>query len=191
MIQDLATEESLLAWFCFCGQHIGFGVDMIQYTRYTVYVAILIVVFAAGRYSVPISVKTEKKDVVVDNKTDNKTEDNDIHKHTVTTIVDVTAPDGTKTHTVKKDTDYDNDKKTTEASTDSRRESITETKEVTRAGSRLTIQALAGAKIGSFSSSMVELDYGAMVSRDLLGPVNIGVFGFKSGLAGVSVGLSF
>lgn len=151
--------------------------------------AILAVTFAAGRYSVPLSVKKTTDVTKSDDKTDNKTEEDKLNKHMTTVIVDVTAPDGTKTKTTTRTVDVNNDKKTTDLATDTRREEKATSTEVTRSGSRLTISALAGTKI-SFSGPL-ELDYGAMVSRDFIGPISIGAFGFKSGVAGVAVGLSF
>lgn len=150
----------------------------------------LAVSFAAGRYTVPTSVKNSSETSVVDNKKEKKSENESSEKHTKTTIVDITNPDGSKTHTVTKTTDEDKNKKSTDVSSDNSATTKKESSEVTRSGSRLTVSALAGTKL-TFSAQNIELDYGAMVSRDLIGPISIGLFGFKSGIAGVSVGLSF
>lgn len=153
-----------------------------------IYVLIaLVVAFAAGRYSVPINVKTDT--TASSKETEKKSENTNTQKHTKTTIVDTTNPDGSKSHTVTKETELNNEKKTTETSANTRSE--TSSKEVARAGSRLNISALAGSKISSISTSGLELDYGAMVSRDLIGPISVGAFGFKSGVAGVAVGITF
>ena len=71
--------------------------------------------------------------------------------------------------------------------TDSIQVTQDKTKEVTRGGSPVTILALAGVSVHNLSSPI----YGVSVSRSLIGPISVGVFGLSSGVAGVGVGLSF
>ncbi len=149
---------------------------------------LMIVSFAFGRYSVPISVKTTDKITQSDTKTDTKSTDDNTNKDTKTITTDITAPDGTKTHTVTQEQDINHDRKTSQVDVDSRRQTEAKSSEVTRSGARTNVAALGMAK-ASFSS--LTPDYGVLVSRDVLGPINVGAFGFKSGNVGIAIGLSF
>lgn len=135
-------------------------------SKIVIAIALLVVAFVGGRYSVPKSVTTTK------------TEEDNLHKHTKTTIVDVTNPDGSKTHTITKDTDLNSDKKTMDS------------KETVSAGKKTNISVLASSKT-PFIHPIQEIDYGVMVTRNVLGPISVGVFGFKTGALGVAAGISF
>lgn len=150
--------------------------------------ALVMVSFAFGRYSVPASVKTTDKIIQSDTKTDTKSTDVATDTSSKTTTTDITAPDGTKTHTIIQEQDVNHDNKTSQVDIDSRRQTETKTSEITRSGARTNVAALGMAK-ASFSS--LTPDYGVLVSRDVLGPINVGAFGFKSGNIGIAIGLSF
>lgn len=142
-------------------------------------VVALLVAFAVGRWSAPEKVKIQT--VTVEKKTDDKKTDTDDHK--VTTITETDKPDGTKTKVTvisdNKDTQVV-DKKTDDLTQ-------TTTKEVDRSSSKVTISALAAVNVTKLGVPI----YGASVSKPILGPITVGIFGLQNGTAGVSVGLSF
>lgn len=139
----------------------------------------LAVAFASGRYLTPTKVVTEIKTVEVEKKTS----ESDKNKHKETTIIEVAKPDGTKETTTKTVEDTDSKKSTT----DETAKSSDQTKEVTREGSRLSISALAGTDVTNWAAGPI---YGAHVSKDLLGPISIGVWGLTNKTGGISIGLS-
>ena len=152
--------------------------------------ALVIVSFAFGRYSVPTSVKETSQVVNSDTKTKQDATDDNTDTRTSTTTTDTIKPDGTNTHTVTQETDIDHDKKKDTSTTDTQLQSKTETKEITRSGARTTIQGLGMVKVSSSFSTLTP-DYGMMVTRDVLGPINAGLFGYRSGNIGIAIGLSF
>jgi hypothetical protein len=133
--------------------------------------AALVLTFAAGRWSAPDHIVT--KTVTVEKKTE------DDVKHEKTTTVEVKQPNGTDTTTTV----------TTDDTEDKERDdtSISQTKETSKSSSKLTIAALAGVNVTS-PGTMI---YGGSVSRGLIGPISIGVFGLSNGVGGASIGLSF
>lgn len=147
----------------------------------------LTVSFAFGRYSAPTTVKTETKVVEVDKKKDTKTSETDINKHKETVVKEVTHPDGTKEviTTVTEDTVASRDTKEKSKETKSKDTDIT--KEVTRSSGRLNISVLAAIDTTQLSTPV----YGLSVTRDVIGPISIGLFGFTNKTIGASLGLSF
>ena len=139
----------------------------------------LLTAFAVGRWSAPEKVKIQT--VEVEKKTEDKKVNIDDHK--VTTIVETDKPDGTKTKTTvitdNKDTKVV-DKKTDDTTK-------TTTKEIDKSSSNVTISALAAINITSPGLPI----YGASVTKPILGPITVGIFGFQNGMAGASVGLTF
>ncbi len=149
----------------------------------------LLAAFSIGRYSAPVSSKSETKtsDSTIVNNDKSKDTKEDEHKKTRT--VTVTKPDGTKKSVTTITDDRSKDTSSTDKSKSSNTKTSDVTKEETKESSKLHISALAGSQI-SFST-LPKPDYGAMVSKDVLGPLNVGVFGFTNGFCGLSVGLSF
>jgi FtsZ-interacting cell division protein ZipA len=139
----------------------------------------LVAAFAVGRWSAPDKVKIQT--VEVDKKTDDKKVASDDHK--VTTITETDEPNGTK---IKKTIISDvkavqvEDKKTDDLTK-------TETKEIDKSSSKVTISLLAGVNITSPTTPT----YGLSITKPILGPLTVGVFGFQNGLAGASIGLTF
>jgi hypothetical protein len=142
-------------------------------------VVLLLTAFAVGRWSAPEKVKIQT--VTVEKKTDDKQTAIDDHK--VTTITETDKPDGTK---VKKTVISDNkdthieDKKTDDLTQ-------TTTKETEKSSSKVTISALAALNVTKPGLPI----YGASITRPILGPITVGLFGLQNGTAGVSVGLTF
>lgn len=141
-------------------------------TKYKILTGVIIVAtaFAAGRYSVPVQVKDEK--VKVDTSVVQK------DKNTVTHVVTVIKPSGEKVITRDTTEKTETDKKNDIAET--------ETKTVTKETDKFTISALAGIDLGSKSPT-----YGIGLQKNLIGPIIGGVFGFNTGIYGMSVGLQF
>ena len=147
----------------------------------------LLTAFALGRYTVPTKTKIEVRTVTVEKTIDKTQTQTDQDKHKETTVTETIKPDGTKqtvTQTVE-DTQTQKDQKTVDTSQTQTTQD--KTKEITRQGSPVTILALAGVSYHNLSTPV----YGASVSRNLLGPISMGVWGLSSGTFGVGVGLSF
>lgn len=144
-----------------------------------------LVLFAVGRYSVPV--KTITKTIEVEKKVIDKTKKVDKEKHMKTIIVEETKPDGTKvvTTTIVEDTETKSD---TDVVIHDDKKTDT-TKEVIRASGNITIAALAGTKV-SLSSGLTPI-YGGMIDRNLIGPITIGAFGLSDGVVGGALGLRF
>lgn len=147
----------------------------------------LLAAFAFGRYSAPEKVKTETKTVEVEKKTEDTKTDVDKNRHKETKVVEVTRPDGSKEKTTEVTEDTNVFKKTDQSTTDNTTKSAEESKETTYAAAKVTISALAGANVSSLSVPV----FGASVSKPILGPIAVGLFGFANGLAGFSIGLTF
>jgi hypothetical protein len=144
-------------------------------------VAALLLSFAVGRWAAPTKVVTETKTVEVEKKTDTVDRNKDTHKTTVTTTTE--RPDGTKETktTVVEDTKSNTKKTDTDTNT------ITEDKikTVERARDKVTLSVLGGISFGQAQT----ITYGGEISKPLLGPIRMGVFGLTSGTVGVSLGL--
>jgi hypothetical protein len=139
---------------------------------------VILVSAAVGRFTAPEKIKT----VEVEKQTNSAKDDSekDIHKKVVETKV--TQPDGTVTDT-KVTTD---DSVLSNKSTDTSVTTDEKSKEIVRSSGVLRVQALIGTPITNPS-----LTYGASVSRNLIGPISVGVFGLSSGMVGGSVGIDF
>lgn len=148
----------------------------------------LVTAYAFGRYSAPTKVVTETKIVEVDKKTDSKSTDKNVKKNKKTTTTVTTHPDGTKEETTVVEENYDADSSTKEKSKDEAKTTSEDKKEVIRSGGITRVSAMFG-----FNGLSGDLrpGYGLHVTRSLLGPINVGAFGFTSGVVGVSLGLDF
>lgn len=154
-------------------------------TKAKVILAVITVItaFAVGRFSAPEKVKIEKEIVEVEKKSSETDLDRDKHKTTTTT--EITRPDGTKEKTTKVEEDTKTSKNTT--TVDLRQRNETETKEVTYGSNRVTISGMAGLGLDSLSVPI----YGASITRPILGPIVIGLWGLTNKTGGVSLGLQF
>lgn len=148
----------------------------------------LAIAFAAGRYTAPEHIKiqevikeVEKKKVDTETKTDRD-------RHKKTTIVTVKRPDGSEDTTTVITDDTKTDRDTSSATTIDKTKDSSYTKEVSR--SSLTLSLLAGGKV-SFSGQPVSPVYGACLTKPVLGPITIGIWGLDSGVVGAAVGLTF
>lgn len=152
-------------------------------------VASLGTAFALGRYTVPTKIKTEIKTVEVIKTITVKDTSADKKVHKETTTTESTKKDGTKeTKTiVVEDSDFKKD--TTIVKKDDDKKTSDDKSETTKTGSRLNISALAGAPISL--SGLGNFTYGLHISRDLIGPVSVGLWGMSDSTFGLSVGLTF
>lgn len=148
----------------------------------------LLASFAAGRFLAPTKVVTETKIVEVEKKTENSNTTVDKNRRKRTEIHEITHPDGRK-EVITIITDETDTKKNTDSSSSSETSKNEETrKEVVRSDSKVSLSALGGIKLNNPSEGVV---YGASVSKPVIGPISIGVWGLSNSTAGASVGLSF
>lgn len=144
--------------------------------------------FAVGRYTTPVQIKTETKIVEVEKKTNVSDSDKKKERHKKTTTIEETLPDGTKRKTTVVTDDTQSDSQKHDSSSSETSKSETDKKEVTNRTSLVTISALGGASI---SLGNVPLIYGASITKPVLGPITIGIWGLSNSTAGLSLGLSF
>lgn len=138
-------------------------------------VIILLVTFAAGRYSVQApTVKTTIQESAKVDTDLNK----DTHKKTVS--VTVKLPSGTTKTTTTVTEDTISDKRVDSEKLSSVTQTITPPKTGT-----INVSALAG--ISLVNGQPV---YGASASKEFIGPLTIGVFGLTNGVLGASIGVN-
>ncbi len=130
----------------------------------------LVIAFAVGRYTVhkdAVETTTESKQKEVDKN------------HTVTTIVIKKQPDGTTETTQVIDSTTKNTVNTL-VNTSAR-------EEVARQNPVINISLLAGF---DYSQPLKPL-YGISASKEILGPMTVGVFGLTNHVVGLSIGVNF
>lgn len=143
-------------------------------------VVALVAGLAIGRYSLPAKVVTEVKTVEAEKKSTQTDRDRKVE----TTITETKASDGTETKTTKIVDDSTTKRQT---NTDTKTDTASR-QETTSKGATLSLSALAG--VNPFAS-IPTMRYGGHISREVLGPVTIGVWGFSDATFGLSVGLNF
>lgn len=159
----------------------------------------IITAFAVGRWTAPSKTTSlTQTNTQTDSKSktdkDSKTDTNR-DKHIETTTTEVTHPDGTKETTTKTVQDTGTEKKTEvvthndQDNSTSKSTLIEKSVDGTQKG-KLHVSLLGAMNI-AHGLNLDSPDYGAAVSKDVLGPVSVGLFGLKSGILGASVGLSF
>lgn len=153
-------------------------------TKIIISIIVLITAFAFGRYTVPE--KTTSKDIYKESSSKTTEKDKETHKKTI--ITETTKPDGTKEKTTTVTEDSENHK-TTDSTKTSDKEKETET---IRGDSKVTVSMLGGVGLSNPSEFLV----GVAVSKPILGPVTVGLWGLnKYGTTnfngGASLGLTF
>lgn len=152
--------------------------------KFVIIITVLIVTFAVGRYTAPEKVKIETRTVEVEKK--QKSVDIDRDRNKKTTTKTIIKPDGTKVITsVTEDNTATNIKSKSNSEAIKASETV---KEVIKSSSKTHLSALAGINPFKLDNGP---DFGASASRTILGPISIGLFGFKSGMCGGSVGVEF
>ena len=147
----------------------------------------VVTAYAFGRWSAPEKIVEVTKTVEVERKDSTVQKESDRNRRKETTKTEVTRPDGTveKTENTVETTDThsETDKRNTTDTTKN-----TETlKEVTVGSAKVTIGALGAARFSGSSP----VTYGLFVSRPILGPITVGVFGLADGTIGGMLGLTF
>lgn len=136
----------------------------------------LLVAFALGRYSNHSSTVVTHTDTQTDTK---KEADKDTQTHSVTVITK--EPNGEEKTTTTTDT-------TTKSKTDTQTDSDTKTTQTVTPQKTGTLNL---SLLGGYDMVKAMPVYGASVTKNLIGPITIGVFGLSNGTVGASVGLSF
>jgi hypothetical protein len=129
-------------------------------------ILIIVVAFSFGRYTAPTKVETKTVTVEVEKV---KIDRNRI-------VIEKTNKDGSKIKITRSSSMTDRNTQTSQQST-----KLVENK------SSLNISALAGVDV----TKPTGIVFGAHVSKQLIGPVSIGVFGLTNKTVGASIGLSF
>lgn len=137
---------------------------------------VFILGIAGGRYLSPKRVEEKVVERVV--KVKEKVKENNLR----TEITETIKPDGSKEI---KTVITDQSKTTTDSSTKTDKES---SKVVVSNSSPILINALGAIDINNPAGGFV---FGIQASKQLLGPLHFGAFGFTDGRAGISVGISF
>lgn len=157
-------------------------------TKIIIAVAYSVGLVALGAYLVPTKVVTKVQTVEVEKKTSKDDTKITQKKHRTATIITVKKPDGesTTTTTITDDTGIDKDTKSIDTVVDNK--DTKSEKTVEKTGGNVTISALAG--VNPFNPGN-GIAYGGLIQRDLIGPINFGLFGMSNGMFGLSLGLKF
>lgn len=146
--------------------------------KFFISVIALLTSAAIGRFSVQKPSVKETETI----KT-NTEQQKDKDTHTKTVVNTVKKPNGEVDTTQTTTTDIVSKTDTQQQSDMKLQETITPPKTNT-----LNISALIG---NDFSKGLISPTYGASVTKQMLGPITIGGFGFTNGLLGLSIGLNF
>ena len=149
----------------------------------------LLVAFAFGRWSAPEKIKEVTKTVEVEKKLTQEEKDKQQNTHKKTKTVVVKNKDGSETTTTETSEDTDINDKVNKVIADDKSKSTTQEKEITKSSSKTTLSAMYGLKF-NFTQPTLPI-YGGSISREVLGPISIGLWGLSNGEGGASVGLSF
>ena len=166
--------------------------------RYKVGMVIIytVVCLAVGRYTVSTKIVDTKSSTQIVNNKETKIDDKNVDKHddktTKQVVVQIVNKDGsaqTTTTTITEDKDNiiaKTDDKT--VNLDNSSTINTETKTITKGGSKTNISLLGGVNLSNPAGGML---YGLSVNREIIGPITLGVFGLSNGSAGLSLGINF
>jgi hypothetical protein len=147
---------------------------------------------ASGYYLSPtkVTVRTEIKEVVKEVERKEKDSKKDKKNDKIVIIVETILPDGTKkkeTKIVDKGTITIDTSETSERETDKTTDTKTE-KVTERARDSFQVYGIAGVKMTDWAAGP---EYGAGVTRRLLGPIWIGAYGTTRTNVGVTLGIGF
>lgn len=148
---------------------------------------ILLITFAAGRFSTPEKVRVEIKTVEVEKKHTETKKEEDEKRHTETVVVEVEKPDGTKEKTTKTVSDTETLTKTDKSKVSERTGETSTSKETIKGTSKTTIAAMAGIDY----LTPAQVIFGVQVYRPVLGPIGIGLYTTTDYTVGATVGVSF
>lgn len=137
---------------------------------------LILVSFMVGRYSVNPPAVKDTQIVTQDTQTQIKEE-----KHVIVHTITVKEPSGverTET-TTESDTHIDKDKNTES-------QTVVEHESTLQKRSEVNISGLIASDLND-----IKPVYGLSVSKEIIGPITVGLFGFTNGTLGVSVGINF
>lgn len=169
-------------------------------TRTKILIAILalLIAFAFGRFTAPAKVVQTKEKTTTSEQTKEQTtnasQDAERNRHIERTTTEITKPDGTR-EVVTKVTEDSSTSRSSQSTTDNRQESSQassekSSKEITYGRDKVTIAALGGVSI-SFANGFGAPVYGAIISKPILGPITVGIWGLSNGVGGAAIGLTF
>jgi hypothetical protein len=150
--------------------------------KYGAVVVITISSFAVGRYTVPEKIKIETKVVEVEKKISDVDQNKNEHKKVV--VVEVKQPNGTDTITTTTQDDVKTDVKTDTKVTDDTTTDTTKT--VTKSNANLNLSVMGGINILNPSQLLI----GGSVTKQIIGPFTLGIWGLSNATAGVSIGVN-
>lgn len=159
-------------------------------TKYKVIIVVVVILtsFAVGRYTVPTKIKIETKIVEVIKEVKVKDTSETKKKDKIYTKIVDTKPDGSKTETtVIAEKDASVTKTDTKVDLDDNK-TADKIKEVVKDSGHLNLSFLAGVDVAHPGNGLL---YGGHIIRDIIGPINIGIWGLTNGTAGCSIGLTF
>jgi len=140
----------------------------------------LAIAFGLGRFTVPAKVITKVQAVTVEK--DATQTDTNINTHKVVTKHEIDKPDGTKDiTTVVTDTADDTQNS---VSLKDKSSILDQSTIIVKSSHTVNFYAL-----GAYDFSHNEPAFGAHVSTDLVGPLQVGLFGLTNGTLGCSIGL--
>lgn len=142
--------------------------------------------FGAGRYTVSETIKTVTKTVEVEKKVDKDVTVVKQKQRKHTTIVEEVKPDGEKKTTTDIVYENDIDKKKNDNTTTTTDKQTDSKSTIVKGDSPVTISALIGIDITGKRPA-----YGVSVTKPILGPLTIGLWGLSNASCGASIGLSF
>ncbi len=159
---------------------------MTDQTKAFISIAAVLTAFAFGRYSVPLTEKTETRTAAMEQTQTDITATAARDRHTDTVITETRKPDGTveKRTEIKAETQTVTERSRQETDVASQVSDIKTEK--TRQASQVHLSALAGFSVHDLTAPV----YGGSVSKEVLGPISVGFWGLSSGVVGASVGVS-
>lgn len=158
-------------------------------TRYKVIIMIvsLATAYAFGRFSAPEKIKIETKVVEIEKKDKKIAKDIEKNKRKDTKTVRITKPTGEKVVIIREIEDSSLDVKTRSNEKEEKLKAEASKKEEQKTQGRVTVSVLGGVDI----TNPNKIIYGGSVTKPILGPVTIGLFGLTDGVCGGSIGLQF
>lgn len=146
--------------------------------------ALFLLGLAVGRFTLPAKVVT-KEVVKVEIREVEKKEINQKNDKVIV-IIETKKPDGTvitESKIVDKSTVDTKSERTTETKSLSNKET---TKEYAK--NQYSLRVMVGKDLTNLAGPLV---YGVGADKKFIGPINLGLYGFTNGVAGVSIGLTF
>lgn len=155
-------------------------------TKIIIVVVYTAAAIAVGRYSTPEKIKVEVRTVEVEKKTDDKKTDAKANTHKKTTVVEIDKPSGEKDITMTITDDNSIETSIDNKETDVLDKTTDQSKEVVRGDSKVTISAM-----GGYDVTLNRVVYGASITKPVLGPFTVGVWGLTEPVFGASIGIEF